>query len=139
MFKRIMVGVLLVAVTGCKTVTPEQVIQKQCDENRAAIEKHIQDPARQAAMLAIINGFEVEIRDISVDSEKARKRYDEALRKYETTDEQLLKLQQDVAACLDRLCGAAKVHSLQLRKQCSAEEWKEMTAHYHKLKNVTYL
>ncbi|VGO12466.1 hypothetical protein PDESU_01019 [Pontiella desulfatans] len=140
MFKRIMMTtVLLAALTGCKTVSPEQAITKQCDENRAAIEKTIQDPERRSTMLAVMDSFETEIHAIASDSEQARKRYDTALRNYETTDAQLKELQQDVAASLGRLCSAAKTHSLELRKHCSAEEWEQLTAHYHELKNIAFL
>lgn len=129
---------LLFALSGCKTVTPEQAIEKQCDDNRSAIEKHIADAGKKAAMLAVVDSFETEIRSIASDSEKARKDYDAALRSYDATDAQLEQLQQDVASCLTRLCEAAKTHSLELRKQCSAEEWDKITAHYHGLKEVSF-
>lgn len=126
-------------LAGCKTVTPEQAIAKECDENRTAIEKHIQDPDRQAALLAVIDDFEADIIVIAADSVDARKRYSAALQTYDTPEEELVRLQKEVASCLDRLCLAAKTHSMELRETCSEEEWEQLTAHYHKLKNVTYL
>lgn len=140
MFKRIMrIGLLLaLGLVGCKSITPEALMQKQCDENRAAIQKTIPDAERQAAMLGVIDDFEFQIRAIASESKDARKRYDAALRDYGTTDAQLEAIQTEMASCLERLCAASKSHSLELRKQCSATEWEKITAHYHSLKNVVY-
>ena len=139
MIRKTMIAVLLLAgLAGCKTTTPDAMIEKQCDENRTAIQKTITDAERQAAMLAVIDDFEFQIRAIASDSKDARKRYDDALRNFNTTDAQLEVIQSEVASCLERLCAASTSHSLELRKQCSAEEWEKITAHYHSLKNVTY-
>jgi hypothetical protein len=139
MLKKILIATLLLAgLTGCKSTTPEALVQKQCDENRSAIKSAIQDAERQTAMLGVIDDFEFQIRAIASDSAAVRKRYDAALRSYGTTDAELEAIQSEMASCLERLCAASKSHSLELRKQCSAAEWEQITAHYHSLKNVTY-
>ena len=81
MKKIIMTALLLVGLAGCKTTTPEDYMKQRCDENRAAIQKTIQDPARQAAMLKVIDSFEREISALASDSTAARARYEAALRK----------------------------------------------------------
>lgn len=139
MKKIIMAALLLVGLAGCKTTTPEDYMKKRCDENRAAIRKTIQDPARQAAMLKVIDSFEREVSTLASDSTAVRGRYDAALRKYDTTPEQLKEMQAEMESTLERLCAAIQQHSLNLRKNCSEEEWKKITAHVPKFKNVVHL
>lgn len=136
--KTIIVALLLTVLAGCRSTSPEAVMEKQCDENRAAVQKTIPDAERRTAMLGVIDDFEFQVRAIASDSKEARKRYDAALRSYNTTDAQLEALQFELASCLKRLCAASRSHSLELREQCSEEEWKDLTAHYHSLKNVIF-
>lgn len=137
--KTMLTALLLAGLAGCRSATPEALVRKQCDENRSAIEKTIPDAERRTSMLGIIDDFEFQIRVIAEESKAARERYNTALRSRETTHEELTKLQAEMAACLERLCLAAQRHSLELRKHCSAAEWEQITAHYHKLKELDYL
>lgn len=140
MFRKATIALLLVVgLAGCRSTTTEELVKAQCDDNRDAIERHIPDAARKAAMLEVVNDFEVQIEAIAADSKDARKRYDAALRCYGTTDAELESIQAELENRLDRLCAAARSHSLELRKHCSSEEWERITAHYHSAININYL
>jgi hypothetical protein len=114
---------LLAGLWGCRSASPEKFIADQQEETRAAIRSVVKDPQRSAAMLAVVDVFQADVKTIAADTAEIRKRIAAAQADYDTSRAEMQKLYDELGVQVDRLCGSAKRHSTELRRQCSEVEW----------------
>ena len=114
---------LMAGLWGCKSASPEQFVTDQQEETRAAIRSVVKDPQRSGAMLAVVDVFQADVKTIAADTAEIRKRIAAAQADYDTSRAEMQKLYDELGVQVDRLCGSAKRHSMELRRQCSEVEW----------------
>lgn len=120
---------ILLAVAGCKTaVTPQALVAENVDATRATIRSEIKDPERRTAMLAVVEAFDKDMQAIGQEARGLREKITAAEADYDTPRAQLQDLYDGLGRQLQRVCDTAQEHSLALRRQCSAAEWKILLA-----------
>ena len=123
---------------GCKSKDSFVLNPDRVDETRSAIRSSVEDPARCDAMLAIVNAMEGEVTAAGSEVKELRQQIVEANRNYDTTREELEQLYADLGVQAERLATSVKVHSLQLREQCTESEWNRITSHKTKAFEFNY-
>lgn len=129
---------ILGVISGCKSPPDPGLNTARVDKTRGSIEKAIDDPERQGAILKIVNEFEQEAKQISEEAIAVRGQIVETNRAYETTREDLQKLYDELNSLLLQLGDSAKQHGMEARKICTEDEWAEITSHRTDVFNFTF-
>ena len=122
-----LIATLLICLSGCKSTAPEAGFnEERASETRSAIQASIADPARSAQMLKVMDRFESELDQIGTSIKKIRADIVTANADYATERETLEKMYAQLGEQVRLLGNTFRDRNFELRKLCSAEDWKSI-------------
>jgi hypothetical protein len=123
------VGMCLV---GCRSADPVVSLGLDLDrveQTRATIRALVADEDRQASLLAIVDAMQAGVAALDTEAVELREQIVVANRSYETTREDLTKQYDALGALIAQLGEVVKLHSLELRAGCTADEWAKIAVY----------
>ena len=133
-FSSMRIGLVVMAcccavLSGCRSKVAFGVNTGRVDKTRASIESTIDDPEQRAALQAVVESFEQEMKGIESEALAVRRKIKEANADYDTTREELDALYGQINTLVVKMGECVKRHSLAARARCSEEEWEKIMGH----------
>ena len=122
-------GMLLSGLCGCRSKVAFGINTGGVDKTRSSIEATIDDPGKRAALQAVVESFEQEMKEIETEALAVRRKIQEANAEYDTTREDLEQLYGQLNELVNRMGECVKRNSLEARTYCSEDEWKKIMGH----------
>lgn len=119
---------VLVCLVGCKTDEKAGLQEDRTNKTIKAIQSSIDDPARAKKMVAVVEAFVKDVHGIETEIKELRAKAVEANADYGTSRADLEKIYARLGGEVTKLGDTLKARSLEVRKLCTAEEWKKITA-----------
>ena len=122
-----LIATLLMCLSGCKSDAPKTgVNDERTTETRKAIQASITDSEQAAEMLKVMDRFEMDLNKIQASIKKIRDEIVTANMDYATERETLEKMYAQLGEQVRLLGNTFRDRNFELRKRCSAEDWKSI-------------
>jgi septal ring factor EnvC (AmiA/AmiB activator) len=128
----------LACLTSCKSKNSSVLNLERIEESRAAILEHISDQERRQEMLAMVDPFENDVREVVQEIKELRQQIIAANQGYDTTRSDLEAIYAQITVKLEELNGRVQADSMKMRTLCSQAEWKKIFGRNDKLINFYF-
>jgi len=128
----------LAGLIGCRSKDASVLNLERIEESRAAILEHIPDPERRQEMLAMVDAFDSDVREVVREIKELRQQIIAANQSYDTTRSDLEAIYAQITVKLEELNGRVRADSMKMRALCSQAEWKKIFGHNEKLINLFF-
>ena len=119
-------AIMLLSLAGCKSDKTPGLSVERTKETRDAIRSNIDDPARMASMLAVMDAFESDVKTIESSIHDIRNEIVEANADYKTERATLEAMYAELGKQALMLGNVFRDRNFELRDLCSADEWKKI-------------
>lgn len=117
---------VLALMVGCSSDKMAGLNDSRVADTREAIRENIEDPAVVGKMLAVMDAFETDVDAILSTIVKIRAEIMTANADYNTSNDELEKLYDDIEGEVRKLGESLRDHTFELRALCSADDWRKI-------------
>jgi hypothetical protein len=118
----------LLSLSGCKSNDSVGLNKGPAAKTRETITSTISDPARVTSMLAVMDAYQSDTAMTTATIKKIRQQIVDASADYSTTRKALEKLYSQLNTQVTALGNTFRDRNFELRKLCSADEWRSIAA-----------
>jgi hypothetical protein len=138
-FVLISLAAIMVGVAGCKSDDPvEGLNEKRVDATRSAIQSTVPDADLRGKMLAVMDQYEQELRQIEASIKNTREEIVKANADYSTDRATLEGMYAQLGEDVRQMGHVFRDRNFELRKLCTAEQWDKIADDNDALVNFTF-
>jgi hypothetical protein len=138
-FVLISLAAIMVGLAGCKSNDPaEGLNEKRVDATRSAIQSAVPDAALRKEMLAVVDQYDRELKQVAASIKKTRAAIVKANADYATERATLEGMYAQLGEEVRQMGHVLRDHNFELRKLCTAEQWKQIADDNDTLVNFTF-
>jgi hypothetical protein len=138
-FVLISLAAIMVGLTGCKSDDPvEGLNEERVDATRSAIQSTVPDATLRKELLAVVDQYERELNQVAASIKDTRAAIVKANADYTTERTTLEGMYAQLGEDVRKMGDVLRDHNFELRKLCTAEQWKQIADDNDTLVNFTF-
>lgn len=120
---------IMICIVGCRSDEVSGPTWENLETTRKNIAREIDDPQRAEQLLALVDSHEIKVAVITDEVELIRQELERKNRDFTSSRAELQALYDQLYAKIDQVLATIRDDSLEMKQQCSEEEWQGIFAH----------